>query len=382
MGTQPPRKRKATLPCYRVGALGKGLCILDHLDRSERPLRVQEIAVATGFDRVTAFRLLCTLESHGYIERLPDKRYRGVTRRRRIRIGYSAPLAGTPFRRDVTEGIRRAAEEMNIELLLLNNPEDSPEVNVRNADASIEAKVDLVMEFQPFESITHVLADRFSSAGIPVVGIETPIPGGVYFGANNYRAGKMAGRVLGQFAAKHWKGRFDRIVLIASSSFGSAHHARLTGGLDGIREVLGEFNSSRVTTLDGHTHAETSRIAVAEFLRDLPRNTRLLISALNDPSAIGALQAVRAAGREEYVAIVGHNATIESRAEIRKPESRLIASVAYFPERYGEKLIRLARSIVNHERVPLAVYTDHLVLDRHNIDQYYPANPAPPKSRS
>jgi ribose transport system substrate-binding protein len=55
------------------------------------------------------------------------------------------------------------------------------------------------------------------------------------------------------------------------------------------------------------------------------------------------------------------------------PESSIIASVAYFPEKYGEKLIRLASSVLAHEKTPLAVYTDHILLDHDNIFQYYPA---------
>jgi ribose transport system substrate-binding protein len=98
------------------------------------------------------------------------------------------------------------------------------------------------------------------------------------------------------------------------------------------------------------------------------------MGCFNDQTAIGALEAVRAAGREADVAIVGQNATKESWEEIRDRDSRFIASVAYFPERYGEKLVRLARSILNREPVPPAVYTDHLVLDSRNIDRYYGRN--------
>jgi ribose transport system substrate-binding protein len=50
----------------------------------------------------------------------------------------------------------------------------------------------------------------------------------------------------------------------------------------------------------------------------------------------------------------------------------MIASVAYFPERYGVSLIRLAADMAAGRQVPPAVYTDHLVLDRRNIDRVYP----------
>ena len=45
----------------------------------------------------------------GYVERLENKRYRSTFRQRRIRIGFMAPLNGTPFRSVLAAGIRQAA---------------------------------------------------------------------------------------------------------------------------------------------------------------------------------------------------------------------------------------------------------------------------------
>lgn len=86
------------------------------------------------------------------------------------------------------------------------------------------------------------------------------------------------------------------------------------------------------------------------------------------------LEVLRAAGREKFAAIVGQNGTAESRVDLIRPGSALIASVAYFPEKYGEKLIKLASSILNREHTPLAMYTDHVLLDATNVKQYYPAS--------
>jgi ribose transport system substrate-binding protein len=193
----------------------------------------------------------------------------------------------------------------------------------------------------------------------------------VYFGANNYQAGKLAGLALARFAAEQWGGSFDRVVLVESSSVGPNVQARLTGVLVGIRERLGAVPDSQVIHLDGRSRQETSREVVAGLLAKLKRGSRLLISGFNDQTALGALQAVRAAHRERDVALVGQNASEEGRQELRKPKSRLIASIAYFPERYGSKVIHLARSILNREPVPPAVYTDHVVLDHSNLDRFY-----------
>jgi ribose transport system substrate-binding protein len=357
---------------YRVATLEKALSVLELLEKGPKPLSIQEIAQATKIQRAAVFRFLCTLEGRGYVERLENKKYCPTSRRRRVQIGYCAPLAGSRFRVDVVASLRDAAEQSNVDLLVVDNDdENDPEASLKNAQFLIDARVDLVIIFQPVEWIGHTMADRFLHAGIPFVTIDIPLQGGVYFGANNYRAGRLAGQVLAKFAAENWKGLYDGVVLVESSLASTTVPARLAGVLVGLRETLGPVDESRVTHLDGRSHFESSREAMASFLARSPKGDRLLIGCFNDPAAVGALHAVRAAGREKNVVIVGQNATEESREEIRNPHSRFIASIAYFPERYGDKLIRLARSILNRDPVPPAVYTEHLVIDHHNVERFY-----------
>ncbi len=361
----PPKDR------YRVGTLDKA-STSRMLEKGARALGIGDVAAATGIQRTAVFRLLCTLERRGYVQRQENKKYRSTWRRRPVLLGYCGPLTGNPFREDLAASLRAAASQSKIDLLTIDNDENDAEQSLKNAQVLIDAKIDLAMTFQPVEWIGHTMADRFLSAGIPFITIDVPLHGGVYFGANNYQAGKLAGQTLAEFALRHWKGRFDAVVLVESSLVSTNVPARLAGILVGLGEKLGQVDGSRVVHLDGRAHLDASREVVSSFLMQRPRRReRFLIGCFNDQTAIGVLQAGRAAGREEDVAIVGQNATGETWEEIRNPESRLIASIAYFPERYGPKLVRLAQSILNREPVPPAAYTDHLVLDSGNIDRFY-----------
>jgi ribose transport system substrate-binding protein len=69
---------------------------------------------------------------------------------------------------------------------------------------------------------------------------------------------------------------------------------------------------------------------------------------------------------------MGQNASPEARSELREAGTRLIGSVAYFPERYGEDLIRLSLDILNHRQVPPAVFVEHKLVTSQNVDHYYP----------
>ena len=99
---------------------------------------------------------------------------------------------------------------------------------------------------------------------------------------------------------------------------------------------------------------------------------RALIAANNDPSALGALRAFEECGYADHCAAVSHNSIPEARDELRRPGARLIGSVVYFPERYGDELIPLAISIVNGAPTSPAVFVKHLLVTPQNVNRIYP----------
>jgi ribose transport system substrate-binding protein len=112
--------------------------------------------------------------------------------------------------------------------------------------------------------------------------------------------------------------------------------------------------------------------ATTKTLRQLSPREHLLIGTINDPSALGALRAVREAGRERSTAIVSQNFGPDPRvsAEIHDDDSPLIGSVAFFPERYGAKIIPAVLRWLTKEQVPPAFYTDHVMVTKENVDEF------------
>ncbi|MDQ2839945.1 MAG: hypothetical protein M3Y72_02670 [Acidobacteriota bacterium] len=88
--------------------------------------------------------------------------------------------------------------------------------------------------------------------------------------------------------------------------------------------------------------------------------------------ALGALRAFAESGRPEQCAVVGQNGTVAARFEMRQPNTRLIGSVAFFPETYGEHLVSLAFDILRHKSVPPAVFVKHTLITARNVNELYP----------
>ena len=236
------------------------------------------------------FRLLYTLERCGMVEKAGENLYRSVLRpfkQRLYRLGYAAQGTDYMFSKEISTGLQRAAASEGIELICLDNRYNA-RIAQRNADVFVREKVDLVIEFQTDEHVAPIVAAKYREANIPLIALEIPHPGATYFGANNYEAGLIGGRYLGRWAKQQWQSHVDEIVLITLARAGSLPRMRLTGMLVGMRDVSPAFESVPVTYVDGDGKMADTFEAMRRHLRTT-KARRMLVGAINDPSALGAL---------------------------------------------------------------------------------------------
>jgi ribose transport system substrate-binding protein len=358
---------------YFVEVVAKALDVLDTFRRPEDEITLSEVAKRAGLSPSYAFRLLYTLEQKGWVRRVPGtKKFHRVNRTQRWRVGFAMQSGRLEFSRDVLRGLEEAAERHGVQLVVADN-EYSEAAALRNAEMFVRQGVDLVVEFQVNERVAPVIAHRFAEARIPCLAIDIPQPGAVFFGADNYRAGLIAGRALGEYARDHWRGKVDRVLLLELPQAGPVPQARMTGALNGIQEVIGPVPSKNVLHLDCRGTREDSHRVTLDTLKNLPAKKRVLVATINDPAALGALAAIHDAGRtRETAAVVGQDATHEARVEMNKPDSCLIGSVGFFPEKYGEQIIPLVLKILGGEAVPPTAHIEHALINRDNAARFYP----------
>ncbi|PYV81527.1 MAG: LacI family transcriptional regulator, partial [Acidobacteria bacterium] len=365
--TQPSRDP------YLVKSVVHSSKILSAFRSAGEALPLREIAIRSGLPKTMAFRLLYTLEKCGMIEKLGANLYQSSFRplkQRLCRLGYAAQGTDYQFSRDVTSGLERAAQAEGIELISLDN-RYSAKIAQRNADLLVREKVDLAIEFQTDETVAPIVAAKYREAGIPMIAIDIPHPGATYYGANNYEAGLIGGRYLGRWVKEHWHSELDEIILLELPRAGNLPQMRLTGMLVGINLVLPTAKNCRVTHLNGDGDLGPSFEVVRKYIRG-SRSRRQVVGAINDVSAIGALRAFEEAGRADTCAVMGQNASPEGRAELREPNTRLVGSVAFFPERYGTDLIKVSLDILNKRPVPPAVFVEHKLVTPTTVEHYYP----------
>ncbi|QEE29865.1 helix-turn-helix domain-containing protein [Terriglobus albidus] len=340
-------------------SLGEELTLLEVMERAQLP-------------KTTAFRLLRTLIHGGLLERVGAGVYRnrfGPVTGRRYRIGF-ATQGVTEFSQEVLRSIETVAARENVDLITVDNRYSAREA-LRNADFLIREGVDLVLEFQTYERVAPAIASKFLEAKTPVIAIEVPHPGATYFGANNYKAGVIAGKALGRWANDNWNGRVDRVVLMELPIAGSLLELRGTGFLHGLQSELPEIASASVVHLNGRGDFEQVQEMLRKYLRRA-RAKRTLVGTVNDICALAAVRVWEEFGAEKTCAVASQNATPEARAELRRLGTRLIGSVAYFPERYGNYVIPLALNLLRNKPVAPAVFVKHQFLTPKNVDLVYP----------
>jgi ribose transport system substrate-binding protein len=358
---------------YLVKSIVHSSQLLSAFHSPGEALPLKEISARCSLPKTMVFRLLYTLEKCGMIDKVGQNLYQSCVRpwkQRLYRLGYAAQGTDYQFSREVSESLERAATAEGIKLISVDN-RYSAKTAQRNADLLVREKVDLAIEFQTDEEVAPIVAAKYRDAGIPMIAIDIPHPGATYYGANNYEAGLIGGRYLGRWVKDHWHSEVDEILLLELKRAGNLPRMRLSGLLVGINLVLPNASNCRVTYLEGGGELGPSFETVRQHLRSSSAK-HVLVGAINDPSALGALRAFQEAGRAENCAVMGQNASPEGRAELRQAKTRFVGSVAYFPERYGEDLIRASIDILSQRPVPPAVFVEHKLITPSLVDHYYP----------
>ena len=293
------------------------------------------------------------------------------TTKDKLVIGFANQSEEAPFAIDVRRGLERAAAaRRDIDLVITDNKLSGAEA-LRVANHLIERRVDIAIEYQIDHRSGNLIMNKFQRANIPVIAVDIPMVGATYFGVDNYRGGYMAGEALGNWVQENWDGRFDRLIVLEEQRAGDLPKARIHGQLDAFEAAVGEVSAEKIIYLDSGNTLTVSEQAMTQLLESLPDFYRFAVISFNDEAAVGAIQAARALNREREIAVVGQGGDQLGRAELCRAGSPLIGTTAYMPERYGVKLIEIATNILKGLSMPPAIYTEHVFLNIHNIDQFY-----------
>ncbi|MBK9745237.1 MAG: substrate-binding domain-containing protein [Chloroflexi bacterium] len=202
-----------------------------------------------------------------------------------------------------------------------------------------------------------------SEAGLPVINVDELIPAAAAaeagidiaqrIASNNYQAGQLAGNyVLANLEAG------AQVAILEG----------LAGNVSGQARRDGFFD-----TVSGTMNVVASQPADWDRTRALDVTTNILqanpdvkaIYAANDTMALGAAEAVRAAGLEGQIIIIGTDAVPEALDAIR--EGRMTGTVAQYPYEIGVLAVENAIKLAEGRPIPMSIDAPIRLLTADNV---------------
>ena len=221
-------------------------------------------------------------------------------------ITLVAKSTETEFWQSVFAGARAAASEYNVNLTIVG-PETEEDYETQNA--LIKSAVDQGAEALVFSAISYTenapAIDAAAEAGVKIVVIDSDVDSeavGVRIGTDNIEAGYMAA----QAALDAREG--ELIVGIINDDLGSRNGQEREQGL---RERLAqEARVGEIYTLNVLAEEDGAREKTMAPLQAHPEIN--VVVGFNEPTAVGAAQAVEALALGETVDVVGFDSNVKT----------------------------------------------------------------------
>lgn len=221
-------------------------------------------------------------------------------------ITLVAKSTETEFWKSVFAGARAAASEYNVNLNIVG-PETEEDYETQNA--LIEDAVAQGAEALVFSAISYTenapAIDAAAEAGVKIAVIDSDVDSqavGVRIGTDNVEAGRMTAQAA--LAARE-----DRLVLgLINYDLGSRNGQEREQGL---REELARSDRvGEIYTLNVLAEVGDAREKTMELLRAHPEIN--VVVGFNEPTAVGAAQAVDRLGLGGTVDVVGFDSNVET----------------------------------------------------------------------
>ena len=276
-------------------------------------------------------------------------------------VALVAKSTQTEFWLSVFAGAEAAATEYNLKLTI-TGPETEEDYEAQNrmvADAVAAGAEALVFSAIDYENNASAIDDA-ARAGVKIVAIDSSVASemvSTYIGTDNYAAGRMAA----QAALERVEGELT--VGIVNYDISSANgQEREHGAVDLLQESGRAEVAAVINTL---AEAGQAKEDTEAMLAEHPEINVLL--AFNEPTSVGAAEAVSALGLSESVFLVGFDSNVVTVDGLQ--EGSVDALVVQNPYAMGYLGVESAYKLLTGQDSGLAktVDTSTQVVDRENM---------------
>ncbi len=260
------------------------------------------------------------------------------------RIGVTVTDLGNPFFVRIARGVENAARRIagpDVRVFVVSSAYDLARQN-EQIDGFIAKKVDLIMLIATDPVTIEPAVRRAQAAGIRVVALDVRAAGAdATFTTDNVQAGELACRHI----VERLNG-IGNVVIISGPPVSS-----IVDRLAGCNAVFKAASGINLLSADrnGGGSMEGGFSKMTDILTAYPHIDAVF--AINDPTALGAEEAARQAGRKEFF-IVGVDGSPKARQRMREADSLLVATVAQMPDLLAQKAVEAGYDLLRRKPLP------------------------------
>lgn len=256
------------------------------------------------------------------------------------KIGLSISTLNNPFFVTLRDGAEGKAKELGLEITTVDAQND-PAKQVSDIEDLIQQGVDVLL-VNPADSAAIASAIQSANkAGIPVITVDRNADGGevvAHIASDNAAGGTMAGVFIIEQL-----GETGKVVELEGIPGSSA--ARERG--DGFNEAIDAIDGFEVVAKQSANFDRAEGLSVMENIIQSTKDFKAVF-AHNDEMALGAVQALEAAGMNDVI-VVGFDATDDAVKAVS--DGKLAATVAQKPELMGQQAAETALQVLKGEAV-------------------------------
>ena len=280
-----------------------------------------------------------------------------------IQVAFMVHDLGNPFWATQVRGATEKANELGVKLTVIDLQVDAAK-EVSTWENLITAKVDGIMISCVDEVASKAYCKKAQEAGIKVMAAVHPLEGADGSLANDeYNYGFLAGEVAGKFIKEKLGGNAQFALLAADQT------PFVIPRTDGIRDGIWSQAPNAKLVARQDAFQTNVGLAVTESLLQAHPNLAV-IGCLNDDGALGAYEAMKAAGKNpENICITGTDGITQA-LELIKAGSMLRASVSMAPFESGKTEMEILYKLITgeptepHQKIPNEAITIA------NVDRY------------
>ena len=282
-------------------------------------------------------------------------------------IGYAPATLNNAFWLAVKDGVQKAIDESGADVKLVDVDAGGDQAIMNDGIANlISSGIDALI-CAPADSTAVVSAfKQCKDAGIPVINFDTPVQGDATELVETIIASDNinAGYVVGKDAAE--KMEDGAKILVLHSPRASACVDRLNGFIKALDESGKKYEI--VNTLDGKGEQETSLTLTSDALVADPDLS--IIFAVNDPSAMGAANAIQqtSVALENDIMVYGVDGNPDAKKMIEA--GQLEGTGAQSPVSLGYDSMCAAFNVLAGNEVSKDVAVDTFIVTADNVADY------------